>query len=419
MVASMEDKLNSVKFLIEQGAAVDLHYAVMTDEPFFRVVNSVLIVGASRLCNVSGLTPLFMASNCRNVNVVEYLTKQPETTKEQRCDALELLWASVLTGTVGRQDMGSDQGVVKGLEYIRCGIAERLADSSNLFPKRPVMEPVEAYQYRKESQTVEELAQLEGDRNNVLMESLIISQRILGADNVDLALPIAQCVTFPFEHNSFATYLGLYKRAFNIAKSHSNSAIIEVLYAVILWLDELVDYLPEEMIILQLLARIIDDFSSVLHLPVLKLKDRDQNDLYCSLGDLITNVSKVKDSVVYPSQSISEFVNSIHGLNLKHRGFYGYYTTINATNSLLQYYVTPDGRDENFTDEVKFLLDARFDVNTVDRNGNTLLHLAVNFKPRDNDTRRLSDMLQVLLYGGAHHDFCEQRWQNTHGHGSN
>ena len=222
--------------------------------------------------------------------------------------------------------MGSDQGVVKGLEYIRCGMAERLADSSNLLPKRPVMEPVEAYQFRKKSQTVEELPQLEGDRNTLLMESLIISQRILGADNVDLALPIAQCVTFAFEHNSFATYLGLYKRAFNIAKSHcgSNSAIIEVLYAAILWLYELVDYLPEEMIILQLLARIIDDFISVLHLPVLKLKDRDQNDLYCSLGDLITNVSKVKDSVAYPSQSISEFVNSIHGLNLKRRGFYGY-----------------------------------------------------------------------------------------------
>ena len=82
-----------------------------------------------------------------------------------------------------------------------------------------------------------------------------------------------------------------------------------------------------------------------------------------------------------------------------------YYTTINATNSLLQYYVKPDGRDENFTDEVKFRLEAGFDVNTVDRNGNTILHLAVNFKPRDNDTRRLSDMLQIVLDGGAHNDF--------------
>ena len=80
MVASMEDKLNSVKFLIEQGAAVDLQdqkgdtallYAVMTDEPFFQVVNSLLIAGASRLFNVSGLTP----SQCRCGRIFNQVTR--------------------------------------------------------------------------------------------------------------------------------------------------------------------------------------------------------------------------------------------------------------------------------------------------------------------------------------------------------
>ena len=68
------------------------------------------------------------------------------------------------------------------------GMEESFQDPSHPMLKQP-MEPVEAYQNRKESQTLEELAQIEGDVEATLMENLVTIDRILGGDNIEL-LPI-------------------------------------------------------------------------------------------------------------------------------------------------------------------------------------------------------------------------------------
>ena len=66
---------------------------------------------------------------------------------------------------------------------------ERFQESSRpLLKKR--MEPLEVYDNRKESQTLEERAQIEGNDHAIHMERLIIRERILGTDNVKLFYPI-------------------------------------------------------------------------------------------------------------------------------------------------------------------------------------------------------------------------------------
>ena len=61
--------------------------------------------------------------------------------------------------------------------------------------------------------------------------------------------------------------------------------------------------------------------------------------------------------------------------------------------------------DFRFTDTVKLLLNAGFNVNAVNNNGDTPLHRAVTFQPSNDEILLLTDMLEVLLDGGAHHDF--------------
>ena len=55
---------------------------------------------------------------------------------------------------------------------------------------------------------------------------------------------------------------------------------------------------------------------------------------------------------------------------------------------------------------VMLLLSVGFNVNAKNNKGNTPLHIAANFKPRRSDKIcLLAEILQVLIDGGAHHDF--------------
>ena len=82
------------------------------------------------------------------------LIQRPEITKEQKIEALELLGASIITKC--------DPGIERGFEYIKIGIEERFANPSQPLLKKQ-MEPVKAYQNRNECQTLDALAQIEGD----------------------------------------------------------------------------------------------------------------------------------------------------------------------------------------------------------------------------------------------------------------
>ena len=81
------------------------------------------------------------------------------------------------------------------------------------------MEPIEPYQNQKESQTLEELAQIEGDENAIIMESLVIRERILGINNKVL-LPFISTVSFHlFGRNNFSTFISLQSKYATAAKN--------------------------------------------------------------------------------------------------------------------------------------------------------------------------------------------------------
>ena len=54
---------------------------------------------------------------------------------------------------------------------------------------------------------------------------------------------------------------------------------------------------------------------------------------------------------------------------------------------------------------MKLLLNAGFNVNAINGNGDTALHIVATLKPSDDEIHLLTDMLQVLFDGGAHQDF--------------
>ena len=209
MIACRKGHGNTVNILAEHGANMDfqdkngdtaLHFAVryfalksqyaahyhahkgQEEAGSICCVDKLLTLGASQLYNNEGLTPLLQASNESCRFTVEHLLKEAEYTKEQRIDALELLGTALATSQF-------TPDTARAFHYIKWGMTERFKDPSQPFFKQP-MEPVKAYHFSKESQTLEELAQIEGDRNAIMMEGLVIRERILGTDNPALLEPI-------------------------------------------------------------------------------------------------------------------------------------------------------------------------------------------------------------------------------------
>ena len=213
-------------YLINKGAFTDaqsksgltaLHCAV--DIGHVEIVRQLLAFGASQLPNNQGLTPLLYACNFCSIEIVEYLIKRPECTKEQRIDALELLGATIANG--------KPRDINKAFSYMKRGMEMRYEDPAHPLLKKK-MEPVEAYQNRKESQTLEELALLEGDDHAIGMEGLIISGRILGPDNPAALFNIRYRGAVLADSGQYELCFGLWQRAMEKA-TNNNVSIIKYL----------------------------------------------------------------------------------------------------------------------------------------------------------------------------------------------
>ena len=215
--------LSIVTYLINKGAFVDLqdtdgdtalHFAV--EGGHLEIVSQLLSLGAPQLPNNQGLTPLLYACDFRSIEIVEHIINRPECTKQQRIDALELLGATIANG--------KPRDIKKAFSYMKRGMEMRYEDPAHPLLKKK-MEPVEAYQNRKESQTLEELALLEGDDHAIGMEGLIIRERILGSDNPAILYEIRCRGDVLADSEEYELCFGLWKRAMEKATNNDDSII--------------------------------------------------------------------------------------------------------------------------------------------------------------------------------------------------
>ncbi|CAH3150822.1 unnamed protein product [Porites lobata] len=403
---SLHDHVKAVTFLIKHGANVDLrdnngdtalHYAVTFDFP--EIVKMLLNLGASDMCNNKGLTPLHQASISASIGVVEYLIKRPEITKEQRVDALELLGAS--RATQYKEFSLLSFFVAEGLMYIKRGMEERFVDPSQPILKQP-KKP--AYGNRKDSQTPEELAQIEGDTEAILMESLLIKERILGTNHSELLRSI-RFVCSSCNLTDPSLLIALYSRAVDIAQKSNLSArddfqeISHLLHKICSGSNHL-----KEKDLLELLRQIVIEYEKQ-YTKRRRLNDNKQycqelvqEDLFdCSL-ELVLMISKFEFCDERNASSLTMLLRKLFMQDPRNR--YG--------NTLLHEFIKrcPDDDDSSpCLQAVNLLLNKGFNFNVINNEGNTPLHIAVMLEPRNDKLYLVTEILQLLFYGGAHHDF--------------
>ena len=419
MITCYNGHMNVATYLVEHGANIHLqdkngntclHYAAQRGH--VEVVNKLLGLGAKEQQNYNRLTPLLVASNYCKIEMVEYFIKRPECTKEQRIDALELLGATIANDP-------DVYDIEKALSYMTRGMEERYEDPSHPLLKKK-MEPVEAYQNRKESQTLEKLALLEGDDHAIHMEGLIIRERILGNDNIVLRKPI---IHRGADSEEYELCIGLWKRAMEIAMSCDDEITEDLEYLASLFAEMLQDRLLRPKLLEDVFEKLVAANEKLTEkLKSGKLQEEHEKEeqekmLYCALY-LLTIYTKVQESDENETGDMTDFVQRF--LRLYPRTRDG-----NTLLHLVAWRETPinDGYVRSVcrlpcVETTKLILHAGCDVNAVNTEGNTLLHLAVTFKPGPEEVEILKEMLELLLdvgadtklantYGQTAMDYCE------------
>ena len=413
MIATLHGHANVMNSLVEHGANTDLqdkngktalHYAVQYGKSI-ELAHKLLTLGASQLCNNQQLTPLLYASKECMISMVEELIKHPKCTKEQRIDALEFLGASLVTRKRGRE-------TGRAFQYIKRGMEERFQDPFHLLLKQ-LVDPVEAYQGRKESQTLEELAQIEGDVNAIIMESLIIGERILGADHPELLGPILDLADRYNCLGNFDISVGLYRHAMKI--NQPPESVIESSIGTITALCTMAErnLSPKPMVILQVLEETVLAYEKQRQTQW-REKCKKQDLLY-SLLRLLHLFAEVEYSEEDKSSMVAVLLQKLVSMDPRdERG--NTLLHLSASEGCARFRID-HASPLKFPcpKTIKLLLNAGGNVNATNNYGETPLHKAVIFKPKNpfghrfnpvNDKLHLlTDMLEVLLDGRAHHDF--------------
>ena len=423
MQASSKSDVKKVAMLVENQAKVDLqdmngntalhhamHNSYHSHEYTPEICCALLTAKVSiHLCNSQGWTPLLLASENCIKSAVEILIKHPEVTKEQRANALELLGSSLCLKS-------ETFAIEEGFSYINLGMKERFADASHPLLKQQV-EPAEAYQNRKESQTLEELAEIEGDKDSIIMESLVIRERIFGANNKELLKPIEHVA----EH-FYSKDPGHFKRLsiplYRYATKIAQGCIEELFESAVSCLWHLTDVLYEckqysdRELLLELLELIVflcenwpdDDgyYQSVWHIRYV-----EEVSLFDSVEVVIHMITKNLQNGE-EDETYSNVLVLLRKL-LRHNPRRMYYngTLLHAGTHSTENIITDIFPS---ADTVKLLLKAGFNIHAIDKDGNTPLHRAASLKPRDDLIHLLTEIMKALVDGGAHHDFV-----NHHG----
>ena len=397
MVACYWGHLSVATYLINKGAIMDLQdkdgRTALNDAVLrghLEIVSQLLVLGASQLPNNQGLTPLLQACDLRSIEIVEYLINRPECTKEQRIDALELLGATIAN------DKSRD--IKKAFSYMKRGMEMRYEDPVHPLLKKK-MEPVEAYQNRKESQTLEELALLEGDDHTIGMEGLIIRERILGPDNPAVLYNIRYRGAVLADLKQYELCFGLWQRA--MEKSMNNDVSIK---------KHLENYtcVFGEMVQERkpLRPNFIEDPFKLLVAASEKRTEKLQEG----------NESEEQEKTLYYALYLLMIYAKVKVQNVNMIDFLQRFLRLNPCcsdgNTLLHlaaWHETPVKEDNvrsvcklPCVETMKLILHAGGDVNAVNTEGNTPLHLAVKYKPAEpEDVEILREMLLLLLDIGA------------------
>ncbi|XP_046629470.1 protein fem-1 homolog B isoform X1 [Neodiprion virginianus] len=416
MIAAYKGHLEVVSYLLDIGAnpndkalcgATALHFAAECGH--FRIVSELLRYDAKMTKNVSGMTPLIAAAERTRTEVVEFLVERNEVSKAEKIEAYELLGASYANDK-------DNYCVSKAFKYLYEAMKLRYSDPENIMHK-PVCAPISAYENWSESVTLEQLLNIENNHNAIHMESLAIRERILGTHNPEVPHPIIFRGAVFADNARFDRCIDLWLHALKLRQLNNISVVRDLLR-----FAQVFSQMIHVGIDLQFTQVI-----NVLEASVIELKrNKDQIGNLDSKDDFEQIIEEMESNItttlyiltilmklikLNEKGSEEEKVSRAHRLvhNLCALG-----VSLRDGQTLLHLAVNADTPvDEFHTNDVckfpcaataKFLIQCGADVNAMDINRNTPLHVIVSYQKPISDFLTLHSIIIDLTEAGAHMD---------------
>ncbi|CAL8260164.1 unnamed protein product [Merluccius merluccius] len=416
MIAAYKGHADVVDFLLERGADPDatahcgataLHFAA--EAGHLDIVRALVRRRAAMAVNGHGMTPLKVAAESCKADVVELLLAHAACDAASRIEALELLGASFANDR-------ENYDILKTYHYLYLAMLERYRDPERPVAKEPLPPPVDAYGGRGECRTPQELEAIRDDRDVLHMEGLMVRERILGADNIDVSHPIIYRGAVYADNMEFDRCIKLWLHALRLRQTGNRNTHKDLLrfaqvFSQMVQLKEAVRAAAVEQVLGCSVLEIQRSAARMAAAPEAELPqatDNFESNLFTFLylACISTKTACGDDG---ERARINKHIYTLVRRDPRSR----------QGSSLLHLAVSSSTPVDDFhTNDVcgfpsapvaKLLLDCGADVNAVDGEGNSPLHVIVQYHRPISDFLTLHAIIIGLVEAGAHTDMANKQ----------
>ena len=412
MISCYKGHKDVVKHLLDSGAPTDskahcgataLHFAAECGH--VEIVKLLVQHEAGMMLNDSKMTPLLVAAECGQANVVEYMTSLDTCQRTDIISAYELLGASFANDK-------EQYDIQRAFEYIYKGMKERLKDPDNVIEKK-LSDPVPAYGNHVECRTIKDIEALKSNEDALHMEGLTIRERILGQDNPELLHPVVYRGAVFADAARFDRCLALWLHAMTLRQKNFRSISKDLLrFAQVLSQMVHLGKEPDIDTVLQVFRQ--GTLEMTYDRKRLKEKAEEEDALYETYEEnihtlmyLLVIITKLKLKAKF-HEDLCSAVYQFLRLRPKLRNGYTPLHMANDSATIVD--------DFHVVDEVSFpsggvcklLIDCGADTDAQDKYGNTPLHVIVKYINPIDDFENLHECMISLIKADAHMDIVNK-----------